>query len=311
MLDLQQQALMQQAAEQGAPDFADMEPPEGRAFFREFCTTVGFPPADVAVDDRSFSGPAGDVAVRVYTPKGAGPHPMLLFFHGGGWVIGDLDAYHGLAGTLCEKSGCVVVSVDYRLAPEHRFPAAVDDCYAALEWAAENAAELGADGARIGVAGDSAGGSLATACAMLARDQGGPKVSFQLLFYPVVARADAGYESYRKFAEGHLLSQRAMQYFFGHYFGDNPPASDLRAYPIEADLAGLPPALIVVAGLDPLHDEGVDYADKLSAAGNQVVLTDYPGAEHGFMCMGGALDSAKQAADQAAGALRAALGKAA
>lgn len=308
MLDLQARALLEQAAAQGAPDFADLSPAECRAFFREFLKTVDKPvPASVTVEDRSLPGPeGGELGLRLYRPQGAGAAlPVLLYFHGGGWVIGGLDEYQGVCGNLAAKSGCLVVSVDYRLAPEHPFPAAVDDCYAALEWVAEHAAELGADPARIAVAGDSAGGNLATVVALLARDRNGPALRYQALIYPAVALTTEGYDSYRRNGEGYFLTNRAMAYFGEHY---RPDLSDVRATPLSADsLEGLPPALVLVAGYDPLRDEGVDYAGRLMSAGVPVVLSEYPGMIHGFFSMSAVCDAGGQAVAQVAAAVESAL----
>ncbi len=303
MLDLQADALLKQAAEQGAPDFADLPPEQCRAFFKDFIVTVDTPPADVDVRDQNIPGPAGDLPVRVYTPKdGSTPRPVLVFYHGGGWVIGGLDEYNGVCSALAYKSGCVVVSVDYRLAPEHPFPAAVEDCYAALEWVAANADELGADASRIAVSGDSAGGNLATVVTLLARDNNGPKITFQALIYPATGLKVGRFDSYRVNGEGLFLTTRTMEYFGGHY---QPDMTDFRAVPLDAkDLSGLPPALILVAGYDPLRDEGKAYAKRLMESGVPVVLTEYAGMIHGFFSMSGVLDAGKQAVNQLAGAVR-------
>lgn len=305
MIDHQLQALMKQAAASGAPDFADLPPTECRAFFKEFITAVDAPHADVIVTDRTIAGPGGELPLRILQPKGQGKAPLLLYFHGGGWVIGGPDEYQGMTSNLCEQSGCVVVVPDYRLAPEHPFPAAVEDCYAALEWAAEHAAEIGADPDRIAVAGDSAGGNLATVCALLARDGNGPKISFQGLVYPVTSDMKGDYPSYRKHGEGHLLTARSMAYFKRHYLGADTEVTDFRAAPMLAnDLSGLPPALVMVAGFDPLHDEGIAYAEKMGAAGVHVMVSEYPTLAHAFISMSGAIDCARLCVSQLATAVR-------
>lgn len=311
MIDLQLQAVMQQAAEQGAPDFADLPPDECRAFFRDFLAMVDAAPAPVDHEDRSIPGPDGDLTVRIYTPReGSAPRPLLMYFHGGGWVIGGLDEYHGVCSNLCEKTGCVVVNVDYRLAPEHRFPAAIEDCYGALQWATDNAAEIGVDPARIAVAGDSAGGTMATVTTILARDRGGPGIGTQVLVYPGAAPRSSGYPSYEQYGEGYLLTTRSMRWFREHYWGGPEPMDDFRAAPLLADdLSGLPPALVIIGTYDPLRDEGIDYAEKLLVAGTQAVVTEYAGMMHGFFSMSGVLDAAKQAVDQAASAVRNGLAK--
>lgn len=306
MLDLQAEALLKQAAEQGAPDFADLPPEQCRAFFKDFVATVDAPQADVNIINKTIPGPGGDLPLRIYQPSGgAAAKPLLIFYHGGGWVIGGLDEYAGVCSNLAAKSGCVVVAVDYRLAPEHPFPAAVDDCYATLEWVAANAADLGADASRIAVSGDSAGGNLAAVVSLLARDNNGPKISYQALIYPAVALDASRFESYKENGEGLFLTTRTMDYFGNHY---QPDLADFRAVPLNArDLAGLPPALVLVAGYDPLRDEGKAYATRLMQAGVPTVLTEYTGMIHGFFSMSGVMDAGKQALNQVAGALRDAL----
>ncbi|HYW02919.1 MAG TPA: alpha/beta hydrolase [Gammaproteobacteria bacterium] len=305
MLDLQLQALMEQAAEDGVPDVADLSPEEARAFYREFAGATDAPVADVEIEDRRIPGPEGEIPVRVYRPREAGLRPLLLFYHGGGWVIGGLDEYHGVVSNLAAQSGCVTVSVDYRLAPEHRFPAAVEDSYAALEWAAAHAGELGADPARIALAGDSAGGNLTAVMALLARDRNGPTLSFQAMIYPATAAGSSQYDSYRKYGEGYILTARGMDYFWKHYMGEGAEITDYRAAPLLAeDLGGLPAALVMVAGFDPLHDEGLEYAQRLTEAGTHVMVTDYPTLSHGFITMSGVLDAGKLAVEQVAAAIR-------
>lgn len=307
MLDLQARALLEQAAAQGAPDFADLPPAECRAFFREFVKTVDAPvPAGVTTSDRTIAGPEGnELTIRSYRPEGGdGALPVLFYIHGGGWVIGGLDEYDGVCGNLADQSGCLVVAVDYRLAPEYPFPAAPEDCYATLLWLADNAGEIGGDASRIAVAGDSAGGNMATVMTLLARDRNGPALRYQALIYPAVALRTEGYDSYRTNAEGYFLTTRSMGYFGQHYA---PDLSDYRAAPVDADLSGLPPACVLVAGYDPLHDEGVDYARKLMAAGVPTVLSEYSGMIHGFISMSAAFDAGRQAVAQVAAAVRGAM----
>jgi len=306
MLDLQADALLKQAAEQGAPDIADLPPEQCREFFKDFIVSVDAKPADIQIDNQTIPGPASNLDIRIYTPnQGSNKKPVLIYYHGGGWVIGGLDAYEGVCSSLATKSGCIVVAVDYRLAPEHVFPAAVDDCYATLEWVAANAASFGADASRLAVGGDSAGGCLATAIAIMARDNNGPKIAYQALIYPAVGLDPDRFGSYKENAEGYFLTQRSMDYFLEHY---RPDITDARAAPINADnLAGLPPALVIVAGYDPLRDEGKAYANRLMQAGVSCVLTEYSGMIHGFFSMSGALDAGKQAVNQVAGAVQDAL----
>jgi acetyl esterase len=234
------------------------------------------------VEDRNIPGPAGEIPVRIYTPlNAAGVLPCLVWYHGGGWVIGNLDGADNSCRSMANASGCKVVSVDYRLAPEHRFPAAADDSFAALEWVANNAASLGIDANRIAVGGDSAGGNLAAVVSQMARDAGGPNVVFQVLIYPVTDVAmDTG--SYSANAEGYLLTRDSMVWFWGHYLhtndGTHPKASPIR----HENLAGLPPAIVITAEFDPLRDEGEAYAKAMQDAGVKVQVKRYDGQIHGF-----------------------------
>jgi len=312
MLDPQLKNLLDGAKAAGAPDFADLPPAACRGFYREILRATDIPAVDVAVSDQRIAGPGGGIGLRIYTPHGkaAEPRGLVVYYHGGGFVVGDLAGYDALCRTLCLQSDCVIVSVDYRLAPEHPFPAAVDDSLAALRWAHENAASLGADPQRIAVAGDSAGGTLAAVTALQARDQGGPALRYQALVYPMTAATPGEFPSYAKFGEGHVLSARAASYFMEHYLGDDDRQNDFRVAPLRAEnLAGLPPALVMLGGHDILHDEGQAYADRLMAAGVQVTLVDYLALGHGFISMGGAIGAARVAIDQLAGALGRALKK--
>jgi acetyl esterase len=260
------------------------------------------------VEDRRIPGPGGELPVRIYTPAGTGPFGVLVFFHGGGFVLCDLDTHDPTCRALCRSVGCVVVSVDYRLAPEHRFPAGPEDCYTATRWAAGAAAELGGDPARVAIAGDSAGGNLAAAVALMARDRGGPKLLHQLMVYPVT---DCSFEtrSYHDNGQGYMLSTAAMKWFWNHYLasekdGANPYASPLRA----ADLRGLAPATVITAEYDPLRDEGEAYAARLKEAGVPTELRRYDGVIHGFLGMGEFLSQARDAMEFGARRLREALG---
>lgn len=260
--------------------------------------------------DRAIPGPAGDIPIRVYTPEGAGPFPLLLYFHGGGFVVGSIDGSHELCRTLCGGAGCVVVSVGYRLAPEHRFPAAPDDCLAATRWAAGNAAELGADPARLVVAGDSAGGNLAAVTALRLRDEGGPPLRGQLLIYPVADYHTPPTPSYLANANGYLLTRAMMIWFWGHYLNHAGEADDPHAAPLRApDLAGLPRALVITAEFDPLRDEGERYAERLQAAGVPAVLSRYDGMVHGFLLFADLFEESRRAIHEAITWLRQAAGE--
>jgi acetyl esterase len=258
------------------------------------------------VEERVVPGPAGDIPVTIYTPENATADlPLLVFFHGGGHVIGNPETHDPTTRNLCAGAACKVVSVNYRKGPEHKFPAATDDCFAALQWCAANADELGVDASKIAVGGDSAGGNLAIVTALMARDAAGPNICFQLLVYPVADyRCASG--SYERYKSGYgLLEADAMLWFQGHYLNDLADANDWRASPLLApDLANLPPALLITAQYDVLHDEGKALADALQAAGNSVVYEDYAGMIHGFFAMIPIVDSAVAAQAQAIAALR-------
>jgi len=269
--------------------------------------TAGPPPRVADVSDRTIPGPGGDIPIRVYMPDSERPMPGLVFLHGGGWVVGSLQTHDGLCRALANGGGCTVVSVDYRLSPEHKFPAAIDDAVAATRWVFENVSQLGIDRERIAVGGDSAGGNLAAAVALMLRDAAGPRLAFQLLIYPVT---DRNFEtpSYIANADGFRLTRSAMQWYWNHYLRSAADADDQRASPLRAaSLEGLPPAFVATAEYDPLLDEGRAYADRLRAAGVPVEYREYPGLVHGFAGQGGVVDRARDALDELAAALRTAL----
>jgi acetyl esterase len=250
--------------------------------------------------NRDMQGPAGSMGLRIYTPLGEGPFPLIVFFHGSGFVVCSLDTHDGMCRNLCAGTGCLVVSVDYRLAPEHKFPAAPDDCLAATRWAVANAGGLGADPGRVLVAGDSAGANLAAVTALRIRDEGGPRLLGQLLIYPVTDYYEPGTPSMVENAEGFGLTRAGMIWFWNHYLADashgkHPHASPFRA----ADLAGLPPALVVTAEYDPLRDEGESYAERLLQAGVPTEMKRWDGMNHGFFFWPGVVDRAGDAMDEA------------
>ncbi len=306
-LDPQAKAFLDQLAASGAPPLNALPVEEARKALLELFAPKEEPEPVGKVEDRKIAGPAGAIPVRIYTPQGSGPFPVLVYFHGGGWVIGNLETHDPVCRKLTRAAGCTVVSVDYRLAPEHKFPAGPEDCYAATRWVAENAASLGADPARIAVGGDSAGGNLAAVVALMARDRGGPPLAYQLLIYPVTDHAFDN-PSYRENADGYLLTRDAMIWFWNHYLsheeeGKNPYASPLKA----RDLRGLPPALVITAEFDPLRDEGEAYAERLREAGVPVTCSRYHGMIHGFFSLSEIMDQGKKAIEEAAQALRLAL----
>jgi len=279
-----------------APDNRTVPPAELRLTFTRQAALVPKLPEPLArVEDRAIDTPAGPLRVRVYTPEGKTPFPILLYFHGGGWVVGGLETHDGVCRSLARRAGAVVVSVDYRLAPETKFPGAPDDALAALRWAASQASELGGDAARLAVGGDSAGANLAAALALRVRDQGGPRIGFQLLIYPVTD-FDFDTASYHEFATGYPLTRSNMQWFWESYRAspsdaENPYAAPLRT----ADLAGLPPAFILTAHFDVLRDEGEAYAKRLHEAGVPVRCVRFRGMTHGFIRMGAVFPQADRA----------------
>ncbi len=262
-LNPEYRTMLKQMAEVEAPPLVDLPVETGRELYR----TMQPEAPDIEVGSVTDID-AGGVSARVYRPVGDGPFPVVMMFHGGGWVIGDLTTADGQSRDVCRGAGALVISVDYRLAPEHRFPAAADDCYAATVWAGQNAAEYGGDPSRLAVAGDSAGGNLAAVVSQMVRDRGGPTIAFQLLVYPVTDGANFNTVSYRENGQDYMLTTDSMHWFWDLYAPNpedrqNPYASPLLA----GDLSNLPPALVMTAEFDPLRDEGEAYARKLVEAG--------------------------------------------
>ena len=266
------------------------------------------PPEPVQkVEDREIPGPGGTIPLRIYTPEGEAPLPLLVYFHGGGWVLSNLDTHDMLCRKLANRASCIVVSVDYRLAPEHKFPAAVEDSYAATSWVAEHASELYGDATRLAVGGDSAGGNLAAVTTQIAREQGSPAIFFQFLIYPVTDQYPASTQrkSFLENGEGYFLTREGMRRFLHHYLERPEQGSDPRFAPLlTKDLSGLPPALIVTAEYDPLLDEGELYAQRLQEAGVPVTLKRYDGMIHGFFSMAGVIDHSNKAIDETAAILK-------
>jgi acetyl esterase len=310
-LDPQVKAVIDLVIKSGRPSFDQLSPEAARQLFRETRPAATPPAPDIGtVKDLAADGPAGRIPLRLYRPKGVAdgtPLPALVFFHGGGWVIGDLDTHDVLCRQLTAGGGISVVAVDYRLAPEHRFPAALDDAWAATRWIAAHAARLGIDAGRLAVGGDSAGGNLATVVALLAREHGGPALAYQALIYPVTDVA-AEAQSYADFAEGFMLTRASMRWFIAHYLGGGQDTKDWRVSPLRApSLARVPPALVVTAGFDPLRDEGEAYARGLREAGVRVDAVCYGGMVHGFVPMGRLIETGNRAVAHIAATLRQAL----
>ena len=284
--------------------------PELRQQLRTMVTLMDEPaPALERVEDIRIAGPAGEVPARVYAPRrGGAPLPMVVYFHGGGWVQGDLETHHGLCARLARHAGALVVAVDYRLAPEHKFPAAVDDCLAAYRWLRARGRDLGGDPGRVAVAGDSAGGNLSAVVSQLAAAGGTPVPTCQALIYPAV---DFSFEtdSHRELADGHVIPRDRILWYTEQYLRDDKDTADLRASPLRApSLAGQPPTLVITAGFDPLRDEGRAYADRLHAAGVDVVHREYPGQIHAFVSLTKAIPQGMAATLEVADFLRRKLG---
>lgn len=302
--------LLQQMEEAGGPALNELSPAESREAAGAFAE-LGGPGDDVAdQSDRTIPGPAGDIPIRVYTPEGTGPFPCLVYFHGGGWVIGDVEMTNAICRAMANRTGCVVVSVEYRLAPEHKYPVPLDDCYAATTWVAQNGADIGIDPSRLAVGGDSAGGNLAAAVSLRARDEDGPALAMQLLVYPVTDHSyDTG--SYESNGKDYLLTTDMMKWFWDHYLNSDADGEQQYVSPLRAtDLSNLPPATVFTAEFDPLRDEGEAYASLLDEAGVPVSHTRFDGQIHGFFTMLLVFDAASRAADLAAADLRNAFGTA-
>jgi acetyl esterase len=275
------------ALDAGFPRVETMTAPQLRAVIRERVQRPAQPEPVGRVLDQTVPGPAGDIGVRIYWPATpSGPQPVVVFAHGGGFVFCDLDSHDELCRAMTNGIGAVVVSVDYRLAPESPWPAAADDVYAVADWAARQAEALGGDPSRLIVAGDSAGGNLAAVTALSARDRGRPAIACQLLMYPVIA-ADFDTMSYRRFGTGYFNTAVAMAWYWDQYAPNPANRSHPYASPLRARLAGLPPAAVVTAGFDPLCSEGEAYAKALAADSVTMIRRNYPGAIHGFMTMAG------------------------
>lgn len=300
-LDPQVLPLLALRAAQPPLETQSVEEARRNALVRPLAQSLAPLPIAGAVD-RTIPGPEGrPLPVRVYTPRGAGPFPLMTFFHGSGFVICNLDTHDAMCRNLCAAGGCVVVSVDYRLAPDYKFPAAPEDCYAATCWTARQARELNGDAQRLIVAGDSAGGNLAAVTALRARDRDGPALRGQLLLYPVISYHTPPTASYIENAEGYGLTAAGMKWYWNHYLASPADAENPYACPMRADdLLGLPPALIMTAEYDVLRDEGEQYGQALRAAGVPAQITRYDGYHHGFFGCVGVLDRAQLALDEAA-----------
>ena len=297
-LDPQARALVERAARSAGPALSSVGVDEARRLYRE--SRLAFAPPPVAVQetrDFSIAGRAGAIGARYYRPLGTKPGetpPAVVYFHGGGWTCGDLDTHDSVCRGIAAHGNCAVVAVDYRMGPEHKFPAAVEDAVTALQWVAANASSLGVDPARLVVAGESAGGNLAAVAALALRDSG-PRLAMQVLVYPVTDQA-ADTDSLRRFAQGYSLTRELLQWYQRNYLRDERDRSDWRASPLRAkDHSQLPPAYVITAGFDPLLDEGKAYAERLAQAGVDVTYECFEGQIHGFLPMAGAIAAAHHA----------------
>jgi len=303
-LDPQAQALLEQMQSQGMPPFDQMTVAQARQVGLEFKNLEGPPQAVAKVEDHLIPSPGGELGlgVRVYTPAGEhqSPLPLLVYFHGSGWTIANIDVADTPCRAIANAASAIVVSVEYRLGPEHKFPAALDDSYLATSWVAEHAAELGGDPERIVVIGDSAGGNLAAAVALMAHHRSTPKISQQILLYPAT-HCNFDTASYRENADGYMLTLGSCRWFWSNYLNSDDDARNPYASPLLADdLSGLPPALVVTCEFDPLRDEGEAYAERLRAAGVPVKLSRYDGMIHGFLWMGGVVDRTQRLIEEIA-----------
>lgn len=305
----QVQALLQMLDEGNIPPTFGLTPESAREQFERLIDLME--PTDVGeITGFAIEGPAGAIPVRAYIPDGSDPFPVLVYFHGGGWTIGNLDTHENVCAAFCSRANAVVVSVDYRLAPEHPFPAQLEDAYAAAEWASEFAEDISGDPNRIAVAGDSAGGNLAAAVSLMARDKGGPALSHQLLIYPAVASPTVHeFDSYEENAEGYFLERESMEWYYDKWLRDDADARNEYMAPLLArDLSGLPSATIVTAGFDPLRDEGIEYAKRLTEAGVDVRHENYESMIHGFVSLKAQIDVGDAAMDLLADELSTAFG---
>jgi acetyl esterase len=304
LLDPQAEALLTELALESSAPTSALTPEAARASFL-LPSWLGAPREGIALRDLRIPGPAGPLPLRTYAPRGRRPHPVLVFFHGGGFVLGTLDGFDSFCSLLADGAGCLVVSVGYRLAPEQKFPAAPEDAVAALRWVGAHAGEIGGDPARIAVAGDSAGGNLAAVASQIARDQGGPALVQQVLISPWVDLSSTGTESFRWFGQGSWLSTASVLWYRDHYLADPRQAPLPRASPLLAsDLGGLPPTLILNAEFDVLRDQVDSFARRLQAGGNAVQYRFYQGQLHDFVVLPGLFDRARSAIDDVCAVLR-------
>jgi acetyl esterase len=303
----QVQALLAELDQAGGPPLYELSVLEARALDSSFPGMQIDPTEAVHVEETLVAGAAGMLPARIYHPRPGERPPMMIFFHGGGFVVGNLEVTDKPCRTLSAAAQCVIVSVGYRLSPETKFPGPVEDCYAATCWVAEHADQIGGTADHLAVAGESAGGALAAAVSLMARDRGGPAINYQILIYPVIAPArDSMFRSYIENGDGYMLTRRAMEWFWDHYLDNEADGLHPYASPLQAEsLAGLPRALVITAEFDPLRDEGTTYANCLREAGSEAEILHYPGAIHGFFVMSAKMDHGTHVVNEIARRLRA------
>jgi acetyl esterase len=305
-LDPQVQGLLQVMAEQGVPPIHMLPVADARAVGEGLIALSGEPIPVGSVRDITIPVDGAEIGARVYTPEGDGPHPGVVFFHGGGWVICSLDTHDNIARTICRDAEAVVVSVDYRMAPEYRYPTAVLDCFAATRWVADNASSLNVDGSRLAVCGDSAGGNLSAVVSQMARDSHGPAIAFAALIYPAVDMTLKG-GSLDDNATGYFLETEGLEWFYSHYLTDTERSEAMASPMLHENLSGLPDCFIATCEFDPLRDQGEAYSDALRANGGHVTNKRYDGLIHGAANMSGALDGGRELIEDTAAHIRAAL----
>ena len=303
-LDRQSQAILDYMAKMETTPLHELSPREARA---NEMLVLEPGPEMFRVDDMTIPGPAGDLPIRLYQPVEADAGPALVWFHGGGWVLGNIDMDDGTCRRIAQRAGCRVVSVEYRLAPEAKFPAAPEDCYVAVEWLSEHGDSIGVEGHTLAVGGDSVGGTLAAAVCQMARDRGGPAIRHQLMVCPVMDR-DFSTASYLECGNSYRPTTHLMKWFWNHYLDDPADASDPRAAPLQTrNFSNLPPATIIIAEYDVLRNEGEEYGARLEEAGVDATVSRYDGTIHLLVLLADRIDKGQLALDQLAAALRAAL----
>ncbi|MDY6806983.1 MAG: alpha/beta hydrolase [Cyanobacteriota bacterium] len=306
MINAETKDFLAKVASSKKPPLSSQTPEQVRKLDRVFIHLSHLKETVAKVENRTIPGTGGEITLRIYTPQGVGPFPVLVYFHGGGYAIGNLDMVDSICRTLTNGAECVVVSVEYRLAPEDKFPAAIEDGYSATLWAAENATAINGDACRMAVGGESAGGNLAAVVALMARDRCQPSLIYQLLIYPVTHHTSLSTESRRLYAEDYFLTADSIAWYAKQYLPTAEDGKNTYASPLLAeDLTNLPPALIITAELDPLRDEGEAYGDRLREAGVPVKVSRYDGTIHAFINLAGMLTLGQKALKEAASDLKA------